>query len=196
MAHPFCSAFEVSVDDPLVRETETFRFLADPFNRWLYPDAREFLAHFPIFAGCFVAPACQAGTLFAEKDFGAIAAWMRPGVTADVMPMQRLIEKTVRPEIHGDLYAVFEQMVNYHHKVGPCWHLPVIAADPVRQRQGLGSALMKYALQVCDRDGLGAYLESTNTANVSLYQRHGFEIAGEIQVGSAPTIRPMVRPAR
>jgi predicted GNAT family acetyltransferase len=37
------------------------------------------------------------------------------------------------------------------------------------------------------------YLESSNPANISLYQRHGFEIMGEIRAGSAPLVTPMIR---
>ena len=43
---------------------------------------------------------------------------------------------------------------------------------------------------------LPAYLESSNPANVPLYQRHGFEVLGEIQVGSSPPVFPMYRPPR
>jgi hypothetical protein len=41
-----------------------------------------------------------------------------------------------------------------------------------------------------------AYLESSNPANVPLYERHGFRALGTIQAGSSPTIFPMLRAAR
>ena len=59
-----------------------------------------------------------------------------------------------------------------------------------------GSALLRYALEQCDRDGMPAYLESSNPRNIPLYQRHGFEIIGTIQAGSSPTVVPMLRRAR
>ena len=55
---------------------------------------------------------------------------------------------------------------------------------------------MRQALAACDRDGTAAYLESTNPENISLYQRHGFEVLGRIQVGASPPIFPMLRPPR
>jgi ribosomal protein S18 acetylase RimI-like enzyme len=55
---------------------------------------------------------------------------------------------------------------------------------------------MTEALKAVDRDGLIAYLESSNPKNISLYQRHGFEVIGEIQSGSSPVLRPMLRKAR
>ena len=52
---------------------------------------------------------------------------------------------------------------------------------------------MQHALAACDRDGTCAYLESTNPRNIPLYQRHGFELLGTIQVGMSPPIFPMLR---
>jgi hypothetical protein len=55
---------------------------------------------------------------------------------------------------------------------------------------------MEHALRICDRDGTPAYLEATSLKSVPLYRRHGFEVVSVIQVGSAPPLFPMVRPAR
>ena len=52
------------------------------------------------------------------------------------------------------------------------------------------------ALVPCDRDRALAYLESSNPKNISFYQRHGFEIQGNIQAGSSPSIVPMLRRPR
>lgn len=35
---------------------------------------------------------------------------------------------------------------------------------------------------------MAAYLESSNPANVPLYEQHGFVVLGTIQVGSSPSI--------
>jgi hypothetical protein len=39
-------------------------------------------------------------------------------------------------------------------------------------------------------------LESSNPANIPLYERHGFSVLGTIQVGSSPSVFPMLRSAR
>jgi ribosomal protein S18 acetylase RimI-like enzyme len=74
--------------------------------------------------------------------------------------------------------------------------LPLIGVDPAHQGKGLGDALMLHALEQCDRDKLPAYLESTSPRNISLYRRQGFEPLGAIQVGSSPTLVPMLRRSR
>lgn len=56
--------------------------------------------------------------------------------------------------------------------------------------------MLEHTLKVCDADKKLAYLESTNPANITLYQRHGFELVGEIQAGSSPVLYPMRREPR
>lgn len=67
---------------------------------------------------------------------------------------------------------------------------------PATPDEGHGAAMMRHARERSDRDGVPAYLESSNPRNISLYLRHGFEIMGEIQVGAAPRMVPMYRKPR
>jgi len=90
----------------------------------------------------------------------------------------------------------FFELMGTHHPTEPHWYLPLIGVDPSCQGEGHGGALMRHALDRCDRDRLPAYLESSNPRNVSLYLRHGFEIVGKIQVGTSPVLTPMYRKAR
>ncbi len=55
---------------------------------------------------------------------------------------------------------------------------------------------MRHAVARCDRDGALAYLESSNERNLPLYERHGFEVMGKIQVGAGPLVTPMLRHPR
>jgi ribosomal protein S18 acetylase RimI-like enzyme len=93
------------------------------------------------------------------------------------------------------LMQVGALMEEFHPKE-PHWYMPMIGVDPSRQGQGYGSALLKAALKHCDADGLPAYLESSSPRNVPLYERHGFEVIGEIKPGDHPGITPMYRAAR
>ncbi len=82
------------------------------------------------------------------------------------------------------------------HPEEPHWYLPLIGVDPAYQGRGLGSALLSHALALVDADKLPAYLEATTLDSRRLYERHGFEVVGEIQSGSSPTMYAMYRKAR
>jgi GNAT superfamily N-acetyltransferase len=125
----------------------------------------------------------------------AAALWLLPGVEPDGDAIEALIGETVEAEKIPDVAAMFEEMEKYHPSE-PCWYLPMIAADPAHMGRGLGAALMKHALARCDADGMTAYLESSNPRNISLYERHGFEVMGEIRSGKIPVMTPMIRMAR
>jgi ribosomal protein S18 acetylase RimI-like enzyme len=83
-----------------------------------------------------------------------------------------------------------------YHPSEPHWYLPLIGVDPSQQGKGYGSALLTHALMPCNRDHTCAYLESSNPKNIPLYERHGFEVLGTIQVGTSPPIFPMLRKPR
>jgi hypothetical protein len=53
---------------------------------------------------------------------------------------------------------------------------------------------MKHMTAKLDEDNCLGYLESYSPMNVSLYQRYGFEVVGQIQAGDSPTMLPMIRP--
>jgi hypothetical protein len=52
---------------------------------------------------------------------------------------------------------------------------------------------LRHVTDQCDRDGVLAYLDSSNPRNIPLYLRHGFEIVGRVQSGNSPVITPMLR---
>ena len=167
-------------------------FGADPAARWTWPDPGAFLAHFPAFVRAFGGRAFAEGGAHLVDGHAGAALWLPPGIGPDEEAMGELLQRTAPAELQGDLAALFKQMARYHPSE-PHWFLPFIGVDPARQGRGYGSALMRHALALCDRDHRLAYLESSNPKNVPLYQRHGFELLGTIQAGTSPTIFPMLR---
>ena len=109
--------------------------------------------------------------------------------------MDTLMEETADAGTATDGPELMQQMASHHPKE-PHWYRPLIGVDPAHQGKGLGSALLKHATDICDRDGMLAYLESSNLANVPLYERHGFAALGRIQVGGSPVLTPMLRRPR
>ncbi|HEX2101661.1 MAG TPA: N-acetyltransferase [Candidatus Synoicihabitans sp.] len=170
-------------------------FASDPAARWTWPRADDFLRNMPLLARAFGEKSFSLGTADEIDGRAGVALWLPPGTAPDEEALGRIIESTTPPSVQRDAPDVFEQMAGFHPKE-PHWYLPLIGVDPARQGQQLGDRLMAHALARCDADGLPAYLESSNPRNLSFYHRHGFEALGKIQVGSSPTIVPMLRQPR
>jgi ribosomal protein S18 acetylase RimI-like enzyme len=62
---------------------------------------------------------------------------------------------------------------------GPHWYLAGIGVDPVAQRQGVGSALVRPGVDAAALAGLPTVLLTNNEANLPFYERHGFAVVRE-----------------
>jgi GNAT superfamily N-acetyltransferase len=169
-------------------------FAADPVIRWLYPDARQYLTHFPGFLAAFGGKAFANETVWRLGAFSAVALWLPPRVDLDGEAIVTVLTETVPPGQHDDALAVLAQMDDAHPRY-PHWYLAWFGVDAAMQGQGLGGELMTHCLRVVDEDHLPAYLDSPNPRNVSFYERHGFVVTGEAQAGACPPVVSMLRAA-
>lgn len=184
-----------AADQQAVIHVITLAFSTDPMARWSFPDPATYLSVMPDLIKAFGGNGFAHGSVHLVEGGFAAAMWLPPGVHPDADRLAALTGQHSPRDQSDDMMKVFEQMGSYHPGE-PCWYLPLIGVDPVRQGHGYGSALLRYALERCDRDGLPAYLESSNPRNLPLYERHGFEAMGSIQAGSSPTVVPMLRRPR
>jgi len=170
----------------------TLAFARDPICRFQYPDPREYAIQFPEFTRLYAGKAFEHGCAHSIKDGIAAALWLPPGVHPDEEALTAHLERTVPPARFGPLMTMMDAMGKNHPKE-PHWFLPLIAVDPLYHSQGHGSALLRYRLVECDREGHLAYLDSSNPANIPFYQSHGFELLASIPLGPEVTMYPMLR---
>jgi ribosomal protein S18 acetylase RimI-like enzyme len=166
-------------------------FAHDPVARWQYPDPAQYLRLFPSFVRAFGGSAVGYETARYVGEHVGAALWLPPGADLD----HAAIEATLPDDRRAEIAALLVELAS-HHPREPHWYLPLIGVDPACQRRGYGALLMEHALRRCDRDHVAAYLESTNPANIQLYQRHGFKLQGVVQAASSPPLFPMLRSAR
>lgn len=181
-----------AADAHLARAALLTAFASDPFTRWAMPDPTGFLEAFPHVLAHMGALGKPIGRGFLAADHRAAALWIPPGEGSD---MEALGSALAELQMPAEAPEVFEAMAA-HHPESPHWYLPFIGVDPGAQGRGLGSALLETALAIVDADRMPAYLESTNPRNIPLYERFGFRVVGEIQVGSSPPMHPMWREPR
>jgi ribosomal protein S18 acetylase RimI-like enzyme len=81
--------------------------------------------------------------------------------------------------------ALTGHMGDAHTRVmdGPHWYLPFLAVAPVYHGQGVGSLLMRHALDRASAAGLPCYLDSADERNLRFYGRLGFRV---VETGVVP----------
>jgi GNAT superfamily N-acetyltransferase len=175
--------------------TLVLAFGTDPVARWMYDNPHQYLLHIPRLFLALGTSSFEAGAAQRTGDGLGVALWLPPGVHSDDGPLEAIIAESIAVEKQADVGAVFERTEHYR-PTEPHWYLSLIGVEALHRNKGCGAALLQHGLRQCDREHRPAYLWSSNPLNTSLYQRHGFEIVGTIQVGSSPSIFPMLRHAR
>lgn len=182
-------------DEAAVLSVVALAFASDPIARWATPDPVKFLASMPQIAKAFGGRGFAHDSVYIAEGGGGAALWLPPGVEPDSERMSEIVFQHGQLDRLPELGELMERVRAYHPEE-PHWYLPLIGVDPAAQGRGIGAALMKHALARCDAEGATAFLESSNPRNVSLYERHGFEVITTVQVGSSPPMTPMVRRPR
>lgn len=185
-------------------------FMADPVSGWVFPDEEHRRAVHPRFFGVFLDAALRDGWVDVMEDYSAAALWlpMMVGETAgagaggggggeddghDEMTeaLAAADPGNERTRIVGELTALAHPTDRSHY------YLPNIVAAPGRTGEGRGSALLEAVLERCDREGMPAYLEASNTRSKALYERHGFVFTGRtVDLPGGPPMWPMWREPR
>jgi GNAT superfamily N-acetyltransferase len=173
--------------------TLTLAFAVDPVTRWAWPDPQVYSVFWPRMVEAFGGRAFDHGSAYGLDDVLAVALWLPPGVGSDEAAVMELMVESLDAGRLGEVEAMFGQMDELHPSEQH-WYLPLTGVDLPWQGQGLGSALLRHGLSICDQYGLPAYLEATSPRSRDLYARHGFEIVGVIQAGSSPPMWAMLRP--
>jgi GNAT superfamily N-acetyltransferase len=182
-------------DEAAVTAILLLAFGANPPTRWLFPAPGRYVQLYPRFVRAFGGAAFAHGSADLLADGGGAALWLPPGIDSDGAAMVELMSEAIEPHRRDDTFTLLGELA-HHRPSQPHWYLPLIGVDPARKLRGLGSALLRHALQRCDRDHQVAYLESSDPKNVPLYERHGFVVQATVQVGSCPPLFPMLREAR
>jgi GNAT superfamily N-acetyltransferase len=170
-------------------------FCTDPIARWMYDDPHQYLLRIPRLFRALGAGSFEAGAAQRTSDGLGVALWLPPGIHGDDGELEAVIAESMAGEKQAEVGRVFERTEHYR-PAEPHWYLTLIGVEALHRNKGSGATLLQHGLRHCDREHRPAYLWSSNLLNTSLYQRHGFEIMDEIQVGSSPSIFPMLRQAR
>jgi ribosomal protein S18 acetylase RimI-like enzyme len=183
------------LDYERVMNTVSFAFARDPVARWFYRQPHDFLTFWPKLVRAIGGPAFDHDSAYFAGEYAAGALWLPPGVEPDGEAIDALLGESIDPSLFGLLEEFFGQ-IDHYYPAEPYWHLMFLGVDPSQQGNGYGSALLEETLKRVDEEHMVSALESTNIANVPLYERFGFEVTGEIRAGDIPPMYAMIRRAR
>ncbi|MFN2538260.1 MAG: GNAT family N-acetyltransferase [Mycobacteriales bacterium] len=178
-------------DAPAVGAALGAAFAADPLWRWLVGDRASPVVAAITRRGCERHP-----EQFTVVD-GAASWWHPPGQWrlgwAETL---RLVPRVAPIARVGSLRLLrMSALVERQHPAGDHAYLGYLGAAV--QGQGLGTAVIQPALDVCDAAGWPAFLESSNPRNLPFYRRHGFVDRDPLRVpAGCPLIIPMWRDPR
>ena len=185
-------------DDAAVAVTLSRAFFDDPVMAWLVPDEASRHRRQRIFYRAELGHAHANGLVLTTDDHAGAALWLAPKrwkVDAGTMVRQApAIVRAFGRRIPAALKL--QTAMDEAHPSEPHWYLAILGTDPDRQGAGIGGALIRGVTDGCDRNGVGAYLESSKPDNVPYYERFGFVVTGEIAVADSPTLFSMWRDPR
>ena len=173
-------------------------FHRDPVFEWIYPDASHRRSAVPHFFSVLVEQFATRHEVRTTADVDGVALWLPPG--EELLP-EATAEPIITELVEGAGAAADRLMeaftlLDAHHPQEPHWYLGFLGVRPALQGLGLGSTLLQSTLVGVDETGESAYLEATNADNRRLYERHGFEVVGELPLPGGPSLFPMWREPR
>ena len=173
-------------DDPVMAWTLGDGDTCDPLKAAAFfrLDARNHLRH---------------GLCFVTDPPGGVSIWAPPDRWKTrpldlVRSAPRLLRLAPLKQLRRALD--FVSTVEAAHPAEPHYYLAVLGTDPGQRGRGLGVAVMSPVLERADREGRPCHLESSKAGNLPYYERHGFEVTGEIVHPEAPPLWSMWRDPR
>jgi ribosomal protein S18 acetylase RimI-like enzyme len=179
----------------------TAAFMDDPVTNWATPSDRHRPAVLRHFFGSYFDFHAGEGMVYADPERRGAAVWALPGNWRTTAGQDLRIARAFAhprhwlrgPSVAWGLLGLERK----HPAEPPHFYLASVGVMPEGQGRGLGSRLLQPVLEICDRDGIPAYLESSKESNIAFYARHGFRVTAELKLSRrGPTMWPMWREPR
>jgi ribosomal protein S18 acetylase RimI-like enzyme len=174
---------------PRIAQALARAFEDDPVMTWIFPRDAERLTRLERMFSLFLRRIwLRHGECYTVDELFGAALWLPPGEWhLGPLAQLRIVPSTIavmgRSVSRG--MAAVQAMEKRHPKEPAHYYLPVLGIEPEFQGRGFGGALLQPVLARCDRDRMGAYLESSKRRNVALYERHGFRVVEELELPKA-----------
>lgn len=175
-------------------------FMDDPVAIWATPKDHHRPRVLRRFFGALYDAHLDEEVVYVDSERRGAAIWALPGRWQGTAADQfRVASAFAHPRHWPRLPRVARGILTAEraHPRIKHFYLATLGVAPDRQGEGLGSRLLAPVLEICDSDGIPAYLESSKHSNLAFYARHGFRVTAELRLpGGGPVIYPMWREPR
>ena len=156
-------------------------FYDDPTWSWVFPDPDRRRDQQRVLWHALSSGAMRYSTVWLSAGDTSTAVWIPPEGTELSEDQETALLESMN-ELLGDeaprVFRVFEAFEKANPKDEPHYLLSLLGTAVAHQGHGYGLGLLAETLTVVDAEDMPAYLEASNSANVPLYQRYGFELYG------------------
>jgi GNAT superfamily N-acetyltransferase len=169
-----------SSDTAAMAATLARAFHDDPVKLWLIHEGPQRQAKAERLFDVWSRMHLRNGCTYTTDGVQGAALWEPPGhwktPPLEILRHAPALIRIFGTALPGDLRILSE--VEKRHARAPHYYLAVLGTDPAHQGKGIGGALMGPVLERADREGVGAYLESSKESNIAFYHRFGFDVTG------------------
>jgi GNAT superfamily N-acetyltransferase len=158
--------------------TLTAAFATDPLWSWAFPDPEDL----SVWWRYCIASALRYPWVWISGDYAAASVWIPPNGVELTEEEEEGVEPLVRDLIGprcDDVMELLDRFDASHPSAEPHYYLSLLGTHPSCRGGGIGMALLADNLRRTDAEGMPVFLESSNPANNSRYERLGFRQVGE-----------------
>jgi len=184
-------------DRPAAATTLARAFHDDPVWSWVFPDPVPRLQRLTALWGLMLAGSAEYRWTWMTEGCAAVTLWIPPGMPELAEPYASKVDPLIL-ELEGprapSVNEVFELFEAAHPQVEDHYYLSLLGTHPDHRGAGLGMGLLTENLARIDREGVPAYLESSNSANLERYESVGFTRLGSFRLPhDGPVVTTMWR---
>jgi ribosomal protein S18 acetylase RimI-like enzyme len=190
----------IAADVPGLARMLARAFFDDPVAQWAFPPERLRLAALERFQERRLRQLLAEEEVWTTSELTCGALWAPPERWKTTLAQDAAFLRCfANPRLAVRAPIAVSGMLalqRSHPPHPPHYYLALLGTDPDHQGRGLGSALLAPVLEQCDRDGVGAFLESSKESNIAFYARHGFRVVQEFRLLRGPSMWKMWRDPR
>jgi ribosomal protein S18 acetylase RimI-like enzyme len=175
-------------------------FYDDPlWGRWTFPEEATRYERVYELMRFWTAAAARYPWVRMTDNAEAAAVWIPPGkpeMTAEEEGRFASLIGELVGERASEVNDLLDRFDEHHPKEPAHYYLSLWGTHRDHAGRGVGSALIRDNFARIDAEGMPAYVESSNPANLHRYEALGFTRTGEFGPDGGPAITTMWREAR